>query len=188
MWITHRFIGITKDDTDYLFFLLLEDYIDEQTQFYKELSLELERFARNLGERGALVKPFTGDIEEARKSVLEKGWSPDQEEEIKKTPAILLINTDFNEFDPRDHQWAVLNFGNRLYEGIPGVYKFRDILIELAKIISKEDGNPFRFIENIHKEIKAENALKVFEAKPNIFGFSIDLVKAGELLLEKIKE
>jgi len=86
------------------------------------------------------------------------------------------------------HKWALLNFGDRLYEGIPGAYKFSEILIEHAGIISNEDGGPFNFIETIHKEIEAENALKIFEEKPGLLGFNIALVKAGELLLKRIKE
>ena len=56
-----------------------------------------------------------------------KKYRPDQEIEIQRTPAVLPINTDFVEFDPQNHKWALLNFGDCLYEVIPGAYKFREI-------------------------------------------------------------
>ena len=63
MWITHSYLGTTRGRMRCLFFLLYEDYIETQTQFARELDLELERFARNLGDRGAVVRPFLGDID-----------------------------------------------------------------------------------------------------------------------------
>ncbi|WP_431066696.1 hypothetical protein [Methylotuvimicrobium sp.] len=78
MWITHSYVGTTRNGVRCLFFLLLEDYIEEQTQFARELNLEPERFARNLDAFGAVVRPFGGDIEYARTGVLDKNCKPEQ--------------------------------------------------------------------------------------------------------------
>ncbi len=75
MHITHSFIGTIRKPYRCLFFLLLEDYIEAQTHFARELDLNLERFARNLGDSAALVRPFTGDIDTVRQQVLDKQWS-----------------------------------------------------------------------------------------------------------------
>lgn len=182
MWITHSYVGTTKNGVRCLFFLLLEDYIEEQTQFARELNLELERFARNLGDSGAVVRSFSGDIEQTRKGVLQKNWKPEQLDEIGKTPSLLMIGTDFDEFDPQEHPWVLFNLGSRIYEGVPGAYRFREPLAAITAAVANEGADPFEVAHRAQHEIEARDALKVFEAKPGLFGFSIDLVKAGEVV------
>ena len=82
MHITHSYIGQIKKPYRCLFFLLLEDYIEAQTHFARELDLHLERFARKLRDSAALVRPFAGDIETVRQQVLEKAWSEKELQEI----------------------------------------------------------------------------------------------------------
>jgi len=182
MWITHNYVGTTRNGVRCLFFLLLEDYIEEQSKFARELSLELERFARNLGDYGAVVRAFAGDIEQARQGVLQKSWTPEQLEEIQKTPALLMISTDFDEFDPQEHPWVLFNLGSRVYEGVPGAYRFRDPLSAITDAVANDGVDPFDVAHRAQHEIEAHDALKIFEAKPGLFGFSVDLVKAGEVL------
>jgi hypothetical protein len=182
MWITHSFIGTTRNGTRCLFFLLFEDYIEAQTQFARELDLELERFARNLGDTGAVVRPFAGDIESARKSVIDKGWSDRQKRELYKTPSILMIGVDFDEFDPRQHSWILLHLGRKQYEGAPGAYHFREALQAIAEAVNDSGADPFDVAHDVQHEVTAEDAVKVFEARPGAFGFSIDLVQAGSVL------
>jgi len=182
MWITHSFIGTTRDGTRCLFFLLFEDYIEAQTQFARELDLELERFARNLGDQGAVVRPFTGDIESARKSVLDKGWTEKQKRELYKTPSILMIGVDFDEFDPQQHQWMLLHLGSKQHEGAAGAYRFRKALEAIAQAVNDLGADPFDVAHDVQYEVTAADAVKVLEAKPGAFGFSIDLVQAGTLL------
>lgn len=182
MWITHSYVGTTKNEVRCLFFLLLEDYIEEQTQFARELSLELERFARNLGDSGAVVRPFSGDIEQARENVLDKNWTPEQLEEVVKTPALLMIGTDFDDFDPQEDPWVLFNLGNRIVEGVPAAYQFREPLASITTAVANEGVDPFEVAHRAQHEIAAHDALKIFEAKPGLFGFSVNLVKAGEVL------
>lgn len=95
MFVTHSYLGAVMGDFRCLFFLLVEDYIEEQTQFMKELELYLEKFARDLKEAAPLWRPFKGDIERTRDEFLSKNWRPQEREDIEKTPAILMINVDF---------------------------------------------------------------------------------------------
>ncbi len=182
MWITHSYVGTTRNGVKCLFFLLLEDYIEEQTQFARELNLELERFARNLGKFGAVVRPFSGDIEHAKENILDKNWTQEQLEEVRKTPALLMIGTDFDDFDPQENQWVLFNLGSRIYEGVPGAYRFREPLASITSAVANEGVDPFEVAHRAQHEIEAHDALKVFEAKPGLFGFSVDLVKAGEVI------
>ena len=182
MWITHSFLGTTKNGTRCLFFLLFEDYIEAQTQFAREMDLELERFARNLGDKGAVVRPFAGDIESARKSVMDKGWTDRQKQELYNTPSVLMIAEDFDNFDPQEHPWILLHLGDRMIEGIAGAYRFREALSAIAQAVNDSDADHFDVAHDAQYEVSAADAVKVFEAKPGAFGFSIDLVQAGNVI------
>src|ERR1700730_10345947 len=117
MLITSSYLGATRGNPRCLFFLLLEDYVPEQTQFFQDLSLYLEKFARDLGRAASLARPFTGDIDQAQKDVRGKGWTETELRQIDMTPALLMINADnFDSFDPRSHAWLQLHFGQRRHE------------------------------------------------------------------------
>ena len=187
MWITESFLGTKTNGVKYLFFLLFEDYIQEQTQFVKELNLELERFARNLGDKGALVRPFHGDIESSRKGILDKNWTESEKREISKTPALLMIDKDFDTFNPEENSWLLFNFGEKLCEGIVGAYKYKELLKAIVDAIKEDNINIFEVAYKAQYELSIKDATKVFTAKPGIFGFSIDLIKAGELMVTAFK-
>lgn len=182
MFITHSYLGTTKGPYRCLFFLLLEDYIEAQTQFVRELDLELERFARRLGDAAAVVRPFTGDIESTRQQVLDKQRSESQKGEIYKTPSLLMINEDFGLFDPRLHPWIQLHLGQRLQRGVEGVREFRSTLDKLAAAVLQSDEDIFEAAHDLVDVIRPSDVAKVFEAKPGIFGFSIDLIYGAGLL------
>lgn len=183
MWITHSYLGTTCGKMSCLFFLLYEDYIEAQSQFARELDLELERFARNLGDSGAVVRPFIGDIEKTKSHIFEKPWDDREREELYKTPSLLMINVDFDEFDPREHPWFLLHFSNRMHErGIHSAYEFHTVFYKLAEAVKNADEDPFEVVHATYYEIHPLDAVKVFEAKPGILGFSVDLIKAAQFL------
>jgi hypothetical protein len=187
MFITHSYLGAALGNFRCLFFLLIEDYIEEQTQFMKELYLYIEKFARDLKESAPLWRPFKGDIETIRDEFLRKDWPFHQRHEVEKTPAVLMINVDFKEFDPQIHPWFHFNFGDRFREGLPGAYKVGDILNRLAEIVRDSEQDIFQSANLLKNEIKLSDAARVFEAKPGIMGFSIDLIKSSDLVLKAFK-
>jgi hypothetical protein len=113
MHITHSYMGSVMGPFKCLFFMLIEDYIEAQSQFVRDLDQELERFARKLGNSAAVVKPFTGDIDAVRSQVLDKNWTENELREVTNTPGLLMINQDFDVFNPRLHPWMIINFGRR---------------------------------------------------------------------------
>ena len=183
MWITHSYLGTTRGKMKCLFFLLYEDYVKTQSQFARELDLELERFARNLGNSGAVVRPFLGDIEKTKSHIFEKPWDERERKELYKTPSLLMINVDFDEFDPREHPWFLLHFSDKMREiGISGAQEFRTVFYQLAEAVKNTDEDPFKVAHAAYYEIHPVDAVRIFEAKPGIFGFSVDLIKAGRFL------
>lgn len=182
MWITHSFVGTSPNDVRCLFFVLYEDYIQAQSKLAQELDRELERFARNLEDSGAVVKPFTGDIDTTRENVLEKNWTEDQEREIVKTPSILMIDIGFDDFDPQEHRWVLLHLGGKMRDTKAGSEKFKDMLEQISSAVKNLDSDSFEVAHEVQNKVTSTDAAKIFEAKPGVFGFSVDLIEAGDAL------
>lgn len=70
----------------------------------QELNILIERFSRDLDDRGLIVKSYDSDIEKVRKQILDKPWKPRRLETIRKKPGILMIDIDFNVFNPIYHR------------------------------------------------------------------------------------
>ncbi|MCO6451392.1 MAG: hypothetical protein J5I90_11455 [Caldilineales bacterium] len=184
MHITHSYKGSVQGSFRYSFFVLYEDYIQAQSSFSSDFDLMLERFARNMRDEGVVVRPFLGDVEKAKSDVLTKNWSPKHLKELEKTPGLLVINKDFDEFDPQEHQWLYLNFGGRVYDSPVRVDEYQDILASLAEIVSDPESDFFRDAVPVVRQLKIESFAEIFEAKPGIFGFSVDLKKSAIILRE----
>lgn len=183
MWITHSYLGTVRGKTRCLFFLLFEDYIDAQNGLSDEVKLELERFARNLGDFGALVAPFPGDAQTTQVSVLGKRWSEAEEQELRQTPALLMIDTDFDEFDPRRHSWVLFHFNRSSYDSAYAA-KLRSLLDKIITATSDRDVDPFEIVHDAIRNEAVAHVSKVLKLEPGAFGISIDL-RAGWTVLKQ---
>lgn len=110
MMVTSSFRKAYAEHYRYHIYILLEDYIQAQTTFMKDLYLELERFDRALKLNGILFCPYEGDIEATRAQVLSKPWQASEKRCLCKTPGILILNVSFDLFDPQLNPWIYLNF------------------------------------------------------------------------------
>lgn len=182
MHITHSYLGTTKGRFRCLFFLLLEDYIEAQSRFGRDLDQALERFARRMGDSGVLVRPFTGDIETTRSHVLSKPWQPDELAEIGRTPGLLMIDVDFDTFDPRQHRWLFVHLGERPEGNRSRAEEFAEMSTKLAQAVCDADTDVFDSVKAAIYDVRLPDVAKVFEAKPGVFGFSVDLIAGAALM------
>lgn len=195
MYITHSYLGVTQQGFKCLFLLLVKDYIDEETAFFRSLEPYLQRFARNLGDAGSLVRPFKGDIETTQSDVLDKRWAAEEKKQIIRTPGLLMIDQDFDIFDPREHPWVHIYFGTGLHrttnqEIMDSVSTLGGMLADLADALQRSDVDLFGLAEQMQSVVTAGDVAKLFEAKPGVFGFSIDLKEGYTLakhLLQRLR-
>jgi hypothetical protein len=187
MHITHSFKGSVQGKFRYSFFVLYEDYVQVQSSFVRELDLQLERFARNLGDDGVVVRPFLGDIDRTKGDVLSKDWTAQEKEQLKNTPGLLVIDKDFDEFNPREHQWLYLNLGGKVFDTSVSIDEYEDILATLVEIIADPESDFFKEALPVVRQLKLASFAEIFEAKPEIFGFSVDLKKAANMLRSIIR-
>ncbi len=182
MHITHSFKGSVQGKFRYSFYLLYEDYIEAQSSFVREIDLLLERFARNLGDDGVVIRPFWGDIEQTRSDVLSKRWTDRERNQFRNTPGLLVIDKDFDEFTPREHRWLYLNFGGRIYDSSVSIKDYEDVLSSLVEIVANPESDFFKEALPVIRQLQLESVAEIFEVKPEIFGFSVDLKKAAGIL------
>ena len=64
-----------------------------------------------MGKFGAVVRPFSGDVEVTRKHILDKNWTDNQRELVADTPSLLVIDQNFDDFDPSIHSWCLIRLG-----------------------------------------------------------------------------
>lgn len=175
MVITHSYIGTSVGKYKCIFYMIYEDYIETQFAFVKELKKILVGFARNLGSSAALIEPFVDDISKIKQQVLNKSWSKEALCEISNTPGILMINVDFNIFNPQNDPWIYFHFGDKQINRYEDHRNIDKLLQKLANIVNDENRDIFKEAQEL-KKINID-ILSVFEAKPGVFGFSIDIEK-----------
>lgn len=181
MYLTHSFVAIKKGELDYLMFYITEDYVEQQVKLKEQLNPLLEELGRNLLDKGAIIKAFDRDVNSANKELTEKF---DQEftrdiiisfDHQMERPGLLILNSDINTFDPKNHKWLYISFRDFLDEfGGVKIYKLKELFDILVSAI-KENKDLFKKAENHLKKQKTISAHKMVELKPGIFGISLDV-------------
>lgn len=187
MFITHSYAGTLRGKYRCLFYFLLEDYDEAQSAFVHELNLQLERFGRYLKDAAAIVRPFSGDIDATRQHVLSKRWTKAELERVSDTPGLLMINVDFDAFDPRVHSWLHLGFGGAVRSGKSPAAEHESLLRTMADAIRRTNEDVFKVARSVIEESGLKGAADVFEVSAERFGISIDLEK-GAVLLDRLWE
>ena len=180
MHITSTYVGTSRGHHQYLFFLLLKDYIQEEHEFSRQMTASLERFARDIGNAAALVRPFPGDIEATRRDVLRKPWPPTAKQEIRTTPSLLMIDSDFDAFDPREHSWLQIRIPLQGHED-----ETRTMLEHLAKLVTSDlDDDVFRRAHDLARGQEQPGLRKIIGLRPGVFGVSLDLWALGDAVMQ----
>jgi hypothetical protein len=182
--ITHSYVGAAQGPYRCQFFLLYKDYLDPETEFAREFERELERFARALGQDGAVLKPFNGDIETTKSHVLAKRWSKEHEEALLKTPSLLMIDTGFDAFDPQSNRWVLFSLGSGGWHHTiaSDASQLRSLFEKIAAAVQDDKIDPFDVAREAINSATLKGTSEIFSLKPGVFGMSVDLRAAGKKL------
>jgi hypothetical protein len=188
--ITSAFAGKIIGSYRYLFLVLYEDYTDFGRAFITEFNnVYLERLARGLKSHGAVIAPFLGDVERTRDEVMSKDWTIEEWRQVSQVPALLVISKNFDDFSPRSDPWVIFHFGEEQYGSSAGLAELDKTLKAIAASVGDSDSSHqtlYQIARNITNE-RPDLGL-AFSLQPNIFGFSIDLIKAGSYLRDLIQD
>jgi hypothetical protein len=125
----------------------------------------------------------------ARKEVLAKNWTPRELEEVCRSPSLLVISKDFDEFSPRADPWLILHFGEGRYGGHHGMEELARTIEAITEAVKAPDAEPgelygiARGMQSHHPNLGSALSLQ-----PGVLGVSIDIMAAGTYLREVLRE
>lgn len=101
-------------------------------------------------------------------------------ERIEKTPGILIIDSDFDKFNPRNNHWLHICLRNSMsQDGDVSIFELEELFSALAGA-SKSGKNIFSSFDEIIKNKKKKVLYDAFEFKPQMLGISFDIKKGIE--------
>ena len=163
------FDRVKVQNYEYLIFVVF--WNDFETPLTKQLRNMTISFGGAIEDRGFVVLPFEKASIETAQQVTSKLW-PDEVKQrfgIEQDPFMLVINRDFQEFDPRQHQWAIVWFSE--YQANPDqVTRVFGRILRITQLGS----NLFDHFKANKKKEWYKKWAKFFEVKPAIFGVSVD--------------
>ncbi len=174
MQISSTYIGTNAGTYHCYFYLLVQDYEGKEQGLSASVRVELERLARNLGSEGVVVQPFTGDVNSIFQEVLSKPWSDEQRQKLFNTPALLLLRTRFNDFDPRSDECLVLSLTSA--RGIEGS-QIGSLFTGISSLFNPTDENTLGAVREYLANSPAAVIFDALELKPNFCGFGVDIKK-----------
>lgn len=154
MFITSNYSEIENGKFKYAFFLNNKDDYENKREFVKELNILIERFSEDLANKGLVVKSYNSSIKNVRKEILDKPWHPYTVKTIEKTPGILMIDTDFEKFNPKKDNWIYFYFikDQRFKKNIGNSYTIEEaeeLFEKISDLIIKEDSDIFKKIKGM---------------------------------------
>src|SRR5437867_7407331 len=102
------FERVQKDYYSFLFMLVIfSDYYEKSTA---ELRRQADAFGADLALKGLFVEPARLFEREISNEVMAKDWPAEIRERLEayQETMLLVIERDFDEFDPHEHPWAII--------------------------------------------------------------------------------
>ena len=91
--------------------------------------------------------------------------------EENQDPFMLIINQDFEEFDPEHHPWSVV-WSSDFWDKTDTIYRLFGTLAQKAR----RDEDLFPYLCSVARKEKYKTLAKYVELKtPKVFGISIDV-------------
>jgi hypothetical protein len=157
---------------DYIFIIIHGDGFLSSVR--EELNKQMEPFGEALGAKGAVFAPFTSKRSATNEEFYDKDW-PDEILDRALDgdggdPLMLVIDTDFAQFDPFVHQWRIIWFSD--YRDSP-----EDIvqLLRLIAAAAQRDEDVMSYLGELTRRRSMRRWTTFVDIRPGIFGVSVDL-------------
>ena len=160
----------------YLFFVI--NWNDFSNAITDSLERNLEILGQEIGLAGKVVQAYKGARWETFAEVKKKdGWPHDvfARFDTEQYPFMLVINTNFEEFNPQESLWAVVWFSD-FRENPDTVSEIFGVLVKKIR----QDENLFDYFKDLSVKQTTKEFVEYFEIKPGTFGTSVD-VKAIQI-------
>ena len=107
-------------------------------------------------------------------SIRDKHWLHETVELLQNTPAILMVDRDFDDFDPQYHPWVLLHFERHSKQDAA---QFQSLLQKITEAVTREDSDPITLVRKALEIQELREAAECFELKSEVVGISLDLKK-----------
>jgi hypothetical protein len=172
------FAPVSLGKFKYLFFIV--GWTDYSTPLKDELAKQLDAFGADLGTSGMVLQPYRAHEFATFNEVLEKNWPTDFRDrlEAEVDPCMLIIDRDFDAFDPKQDRWAVIWFSD-----LREVYaqELAHLFHKLA-LLSRQERDLLQYLKRLVLRHEVQDAAKLgrltkyFDlGKPEFFGISVDV-------------
>ncbi len=172
----------------YLFFVI--NWNDFSNAITESLERNLETLGQEIGLQGKVVQAYKAARRETYEEVEKKeGWPYDVHArfDLEQYPFMLVIDTDFEQFDPQQNNWTIVWFSD-FRENPDSIF---EIFSALVKKIRRED-NLFDYFKSLKTKQTVKGLIDYFELKPGAFGVSVDvkaiLFDLGEFIQRRVPE
>jgi hypothetical protein len=163
----------------YLFIII--GWTDYHTELKAEMAKQLDAFGADLGTSALVLQAYEKSEQKTFDEVSKKDWPSDFRKRLvdEFVPGMLIIDRDFEAFDPAKDRWAVVWFSETTGKDLPKLFH------KLSQL-SRTGENVFEYLKGLALKDEAKKAAKLghiaryFELKPQIFGVSIDVGKILE--------
>lgn len=189
MLLTHTFVAaVSPGWYRYAFYVIYGDRVDFHDEYIREFRQNLEYLGYSLRDKGVVVEPFPPAVDATREQIWFKDWTLEEREEIRKVPSLLVLTKDMGEFSPRSDPWLLFPFTERQYVGHKGRLDLRDAFAAVAEAVVGPDAEPEQ-LYRLARELTLTkfNHRAIFEAKPGVWGISIDLFEIADALQSQVR-
>jgi hypothetical protein len=162
--------SVTIGRFDYVFIIAVWD--EYRSPLREQLDKQSDPFGQELGEKGLVVQAFDNANPQVAAQLLAKDWPYEIRQRIDKDhePIMVIIDVSFEDFDPGEHQWAIVWFSQ--WDDKPeNLYRVFRLLADK----SQADEDVFHYVARIAKKKKFQKWAQRFELKPNFYGIGINI-------------
>jgi len=176
MYTVSDLVGISKNNGRGLVIYLTTSH-GRQTQSGQTFERMLGTLGRDLRNTGGVVVAFPGDEDAVSNSVLAKPWDKSEKGTISRRPGLLIIDKNFDDFDPRIDNYFHINLKN-IYNDSGNINErsAENLVIALHQIFLI-DQDMFYLLNDRKIVERRQQALSSVSIKPSWFGLGVDVKK-----------
>lgn len=169
MWVTQTYLGEVEPNATVFVYYLFEDYNSEQTEFTDSVQRELEKLGTLFESKVSLLVPnprYAARIETEVRGIQELWWSLQG-----KLPGIFISTSPLSAFDVTKGDYHFFSFD----ETTPKCAA--ETIQNVRRLVDEQLS--WEFKNATPKEVPSfwARLYDAIEAKPGVYGFSIDLKK-----------
>jgi hypothetical protein len=174
MYTVSQLIGVSKQNGRGLV-IYLSNYIGRATDSGRAFERMLGRLGRDLRKTGVVVVAFAGDDDAVAADVLNKEWDESQRAAIARRPGLLIIDKNFDDFDPTVDNYFHINL-RTIYntDGTLNEKMAEDLLVGLDQVFSDEQ-DMFYKLNDMKIVARRQRLLSAVNLRPSFYGLGIDV-------------